>query len=253
MNKPQADAGSFADLFESNPTQVVRRCRVGDVFDLEVVRIGDGVVLVALDGKHEGIIDAKELEGDDGKPTVVLGSRIAARVVEVERGTGTVHLVPVSTKPIVAALAEDAPRGASGSAVVAGMRVKGKVAGVERYGVFLEFEVSGEARRQRGLVPVAELGTPRGADLRKTFPVGRELEAAVVSVDERGRIRLSVVALRAAEERQAFETYTAGEGSQAGAGDAARAGAGGGRVGSKESRGKAPGFGTLGDLLKARK
>ena len=99
----------------------------------------------------------------------------------------------------------------TGASLVVGMRVKGKVSGVERYGIFIEFAVPGAPRPERGLVPTAELGVPRGADLRKAFPIGKELEAAVIAVDDRHRVRLSVTALRDAEERRAFETYAAAE------------------------------------------
>lgn len=237
MNKPETSS-SFASLFESGPRRaVVRRVQVGEVLDLEVVGIGQETVLVALDGKNEGVIDAAELRGPDGAMTVRVGSRVAARVLELDRSRGHFRLSPVSTAPIVEALV-DAPSAtaARGARVVTGQRVQGVVTGVERYGVFLEFEVPGESKKLRGLVPVSELGAPRGADLRKLFPVGRPLEAAVVAVDPRGRIRLSVVALKSAEERRAFEEFARGA-----AGEAAP--------------GKDPkprGFGTLGDLLRQR-
>lgn len=226
-------------MFEAAPRKgAPRRCRLGEVLDLEVVRVGKSEVFVELDGKQEGYIDTAELTDGDGKVTVVLGSRIAARVVHIDRDTGAVQLSPVSTEPIVQALA-DAPgagQGAPPSAVIAGMRIKGKVTSVERYGVFVEFPVPGEPKPGRGLVPVAELGAPRGADLRKAFPPGSEVSAAVLSIDERGRVRLSVVALKAAEERQAFETFAASGAEDKKAGGAPR-----------------QGFGTFGDLLKKRK
>lgn len=238
------DPSSFASLFEAAPKQgAPRRFRVGDVMDLEVVRVATTEVFVALDGKQEGFIEISELSDENGKPTVSVGSRIAARVVQIDRGTGSVRLSPVSTQPIVAALADGPDAAASGAApggrghaVVAGMRVKGKVTGVERYGVFVEFQVAGEARPGRGLVPVSELGTPRGADLRKLFPVGTELEAVVVAIDERGRIRLSVVALNAADERREFETFASA-----------------GKDQTKPEKPTGSGFGTFGDLLKKRK
>jgi small subunit ribosomal protein S1 len=201
-------------------------------------------VFVALDGKQEGFIVADELKNAEGKISVVVGSRVAARVVHIDRASGAVQLTPMSAQPIVQALAEAPGANAagaarSGSAVVTGMRVKGKVVGVERYGVFVEFSVAGESRPSRGLVPTTELGSPRGADLRKAFPVGKELEAAVLALDERGRIRLSVVALTAADERHAFETFTA----ESQGGD------------KTKGKGEKPtsGFGTFGDLLKKRK
>ena len=74
-----------------------------------------------------------------------------------------------------------------------------------------------------------ELGVARGADLRKTFPLGTKLRAKVLEIAE-GRIRLSLRALKDDEERAAFEGFRKNESAEA-----------------------AQGFGTFGDLLKSRK
>jgi small subunit ribosomal protein S1 len=94
---------------------------------------------------------------------------------------------------------------------------------VEPYGVFVRFAGG------RGLVPSAETGTPRGADLRRTFKPGDELKALVLDVDERGRIRLSRSQAEAAVARPAAREWMQKSAPK-----------GGGRKG----------FGTLGDLLK---
>ncbi|HEX4340980.1 MAG TPA: S1 RNA-binding domain-containing protein [Polyangiaceae bacterium] len=234
------DPNSFAALFEASPKKgAPRKWRLGDVLDLEVVRVGKSEVFVALDGKQEGYIEASELADKDGKSKVFEGSRIAARIVQVDRDTGAIRLSPVSTDPILPAVADAATEPgvpvARESAVVPGVKVKGKVVGVERYGVFLEFSVLGTSRPARGLIPVSELGAPRGADLRKLFPLATELSATVLSLDERGRTRLSVTALAAAEERREFESFVAGPE-------------------EKKTKGAPPRptFGTFADLLKKK-
>src|SRR5947208_1514582 len=81
---------------------------------------------------------------------------------------------------------------------------------VELDGVFLQINTpaaAGQRRGLRGLIPTGELGVPRGADLHKNFPVGTELSAKVVGIDERGRIRLSIVELSADDERRSFEAF----------------------------------------------
>lgn len=244
MNSTKDD--SFASMFEAAPkVGFQRRVRQGDVLDLEVVRVGTDAVLVALDGKQEGVIPLAELSREDGTPTVRVGSRVAARVVDIDRSTGEVRLSPLSNAPVVQTSAAEGGTGTQttsrGTPIVVGMRVKGKVTGVERYGVFVEFPVAGAQRPERGLVPTVELGKPRGADLRKAFPIGTEIEAAVIAIDEKGRVRLSVIALTAAEERSAFESYNATKPENA-EGDA-----------KDRKPGKREGFGTLADLLKARK
>jgi small subunit ribosomal protein S1 len=124
---------------------------------------------------------------------------------------------------------------AAGSGTLAvGASVRGTVALVERYGVFLQITAGGPGKRGvRGLVPTAELGVPRGADLHKLFPLGTELEAKIIAIDERNRIKLSVVALNADVERRDYDAHrTQGQGK----GDTT-----------------SPRFGTLGDLFSQKK
>ena len=253
--KPNEDPNSFAAMFEAAPKKgAPRKWRLGDVLDLEVVRIGRSEVFVALDGKQEGYIELPELTGPDGKPTVFVGSRIAARIVHVDRGTGAIRLSPVSTDPILPGVADAAQNeGPQQASVVAGMKVKGTVVAVERYGVFIQFPIAGGGKPGRGLVPVSELGAPRGADLRKAFPLGTELSATVLAIDERGRTRLSVVALAAAEERREFESFTA---ANAASDDTSDAQTEQNASKAQKAQGKGAqkqGFGTFGDLLKLKK
>ena len=110
-----------------------------------------------------------------------------------------------------------------------GQIVSGVVDRVESYGVFLQLDGT-KGRAGRGLVPVAELGTPRGADLRKLFPLGTKLKAKIVALEE-GKMRLSLRALKDDEERDGVRRAS--------------------RAKEKQAR-RAGGFGTLGDLLKKR-
>ena len=97
-----------------------------------------------------------------------------------------------------------------------------KVDRVEAYGVFVSWSEG------KGLVPNAELGTPRGSDNHKTTPVGTQFKAQIIEIDDRGRYRLSRTSAERSEGRAEYEAY----------------------------RRKAPppgkGFGTLGDLLRAK-
>jgi small subunit ribosomal protein S1 len=122
-----------------------------------------------------------------------------------------------------------APEGASvgdqmESAVGVGAVVTGTVERVEPFGVFVRLGPG-----QTGLVPNAELGTGRGTDLRRMFPVGSELKVLVLAIEEGGRrIRLSREKALAHEEQAETQAYIK---------DATRKG----------------GFGmTLGDFLKDR-
>jgi small subunit ribosomal protein S1 len=90
---------------------------------------------------------------------------------------------------------------------VVGAIVTGVVDRIEPYGVFLQIDGT-RGRVGRGLVPNAELGTARGADVRKLFPAGTKLTAKVLETGE-GKLRLSVKAVAADEERADFDGYRA--------------------------------------------
>jgi small subunit ribosomal protein S1 len=119
---------------------------------------------------------------------------------------------------------EKAPRPAPPPPPKVGDVVKATVDKVEPFGVFVRFAGG------RGLVPAAETGTPRGADLRRSFKAGDEVTCAILAIDETGRIRLSKTEAEQAEERREAREYMA---------KAPRGGGG-------------KGFGTLGDLLREK-
>jgi len=66
-------------------------------------------------------------------------------------------------------------------------------------------------RSARGFIPAGHTGTPRGADLRKDFPIGMQLDAKVLEIDpRRGEVKLSVRAVKEDAEKAAYQQYRAG-------------------------------------------
>ncbi|HEX5043582.1 MAG TPA: S1 RNA-binding domain-containing protein, partial [Candidatus Polarisedimenticolaceae bacterium] len=60
-----------------------------------------------------------------------------------------------------------------------------------------------------GLIPMAETGLSREADLAKTFPLGADVEVEVLEVEPDGRrMRLSRKAVLEAGEREDLREYT---------------------------------------------
>ncbi|WP_437681642.1 S1 RNA-binding domain-containing protein [Sorangium sp. So ce131] len=235
---------SFASLFEQSEGAGKRRRQyhTGETVEVTVVAIAREAVFADLGGKQEGMFERVALSDGEGKLRVSVGSRVSAVVSGVDAGTGQVRLTPVVVRASDdgdGATSLSVSSSASGGAplLVEGARVKGKVTGIERYGIFVQ--IAGTSGRSgRGLVPTAETATPRAADLKKHFTVGQEVEAKILNVDETGKIRLSIAALRVDEERGQFESYAKAERSGAGAG-------GNDKAGKPAPRN----FGTLGDLL----
>ena len=88
-----------------------------------------------------------------------------------------------------------------------GTLVTGKVERVEKFGVFVRLNTGASA-----LLPAAETGTPANTDLAKAFPVDSEHTLVVMSVDERGRLKVSKKAREQAEERALVDSYNASAG-----------------------------------------
>jgi small subunit ribosomal protein S1 len=221
---------SFAALFEqSKGVPRGRAPRVGDVVEATVVQVGKDAVFVELEGRRQGFIETPDLRGPDGDTKVSVGDRLQARVVRID--DQGVRLAPTVEAAAAAGAAvslggADAPEAMK---VAVGQTVSGAVERVESYGVFLQLEGT-KGRAGRGLLPVSELGTPRGADLRKLFPLGTKLKAKIIGLEE-GKMRLSIRALKDDEERKEFEGYK----------------------GKEEKAAEPRGFGTLGDLLKKKR
>lgn len=66
---------------------------------------------------------------------------------------------------------------------------------IESFGLFVTWATG------RGLLPISELEVAKNADLRKLYPIGTELEVAVVDVRPDGKVRLSQRAADEARER----------------------------------------------------
>ena len=123
--------------------------------------------------------------------------------------------VPVGTMVAVEILTVDLEKKRIGVAVIekdsagiltieAGAQLTGTVERHERYGVFV-FLSPGHT----GLMPNEETDTAYGTDLKQLFPVGTEIEVAVLEVDaETHRIRLSRKALREVEEKSDARAYS---------------------------------------------
>ncbi|MBK6516500.1 MAG: S1 RNA-binding domain-containing protein [Polyangiaceae bacterium] len=250
---------SFAALFESAQVGATRPRRLhrGDRLDVKVVAIGRDAVFVDLGGKQEGYFDSSEALDKNGNVAVAIGATVQAIVTEADGER--VKLSPVfvratDTPPAEGFEGVSIPRAKSGPLLVAGAHVRGTVASVERYGVFVQI-VGTQGRHGRGLVPTAETNTPRGADLRKQFPVGTEVEAKILAIADDGKIRLSFKAMSEDAERSEFEAYRDGQKEPA---DGATAAALKGKDDKAAPRAPRPppaprNFGTLGDLLAKRK
>ncbi len=227
---PDRPDESFAALFEKAGS-VPRRdaARTGDQVEATVVQVGKDAVFVEFGGRAQGYIEALDLKGPDGATKAAVGDRLRARVVRID--DQGVRLVP-TVEAAVAAGASVSLGAADDDAapkLALGQVISGVVDRVESYGVFLQLDGT-RGRAGRGLLPVSELLTPRGADLRKHFSLGTKLRAKIIGLEE-GKMRLSLRAMKDDEERAEVDGFR-----------------------EREKKTAEPrGFGTLGDLMKKKR
>jgi small subunit ribosomal protein S1 len=165
----------------------------GRVMRGEVMRVAEFGAFVRIAPAVEGLLHVSEL-GRGG--SLATGSTVDVVVKKADRASKKISLTL-------------APEGLAPGAQVPSLEVKvgavvsGTVERIETYGIFVQLEGS-KGRAGRGLVPNAELGVPRGTDLRKAFPEGTKVQAKVLETGE-GRLRLSLKGAKDAEERADYE------------------------------------------------
>lgn len=173
----------------------------GRVKEGRVTRLADFGAFVELAPGIEALAHVSTFPptgtSDGWKKSVPPGSTGAFEILSVDvarKRIGVAMIEEGSSK------AGDAPPRAE---IAAGARVRGKVERLEKYGVFVYL-----APGRTGLIPLGETGLEKEADLKKAFPVGGEVEVAVLEVDPATRrIRLSRKALLEAEEKSEAKEY----------------------------------------------
>jgi small subunit ribosomal protein S1 len=172
----------------------------GRVIKGTVVRMTEFGRFIRLAPAVEGLLHISEL-GKNTKPGTGgdEGEELLVVVKKIDRAAKKISLIPApeGAEPGTT-VATGAPVSVKVNAVVTGV-----VERIETYGVFVQIDGT-KGRAGRGLVPQAELGVPRGTDLRKAFPEGTKVTAKVLETGE-GRLRLSIKGAKDAEERADFE------------------------------------------------
>jgi small subunit ribosomal protein S1 len=177
---------------------------VGQVRSGRVTRLAEFGAFVELEPGIEGLAHASTFpptgrQGGWAKSAPV-GTTAAFEILSVD----------VAQKRIGVALVEEGSSRAAGvtapqSAFAPGAIVMGKVERHERFGVFVFLSPG-----RTGLMPSSETGLDRDADMVKAFPIGSDVEVAVLEADASGRrIRLSKIAVAQQREQAELREYAA--------------------------------------------
>jgi small subunit ribosomal protein S1 len=167
----------------------------------KVARLQPFGAFVELESGIDGLIHTADLSLkriEHPSDVVKVGDQIEVVVASIDPGAHKIGLHPALTGD-----AANEPR----QKVMLHKPVKAKVVQAEAGGLLVRIcGVTG--RHARGYVPASATGTPRGTELRKEFPVGKEIEAKVIELDpRRGEAKLSIRALSQDNERNAYKQY----------------------------------------------
>jgi ribosomal protein S1 len=86
-----------------------------------------------------------------------------------------------------------------------GQVLRGIVEDSKPYGLFIRLPQFGP--KVRGLLPMEELKESGKKDAKKKFPKGQEIEVEIISIDEKGKIRLSQRVIEEREDKEHYKKY----------------------------------------------
>lgn len=189
-------------LIEDPWAKVREKYAPGSKHTGKVARIHPIGVFVELEPGVDGLIRRGDLSfktiEDPSEIGVVEGAEIEVVVAHADGGAHRIALHPT----LKGDEANEAPQKV---AMHKGVRVK--VVQPEAGGLLVRI-LGMTGWMARGYIPAAATGTPRGTELRKDFPIGKELDAKVVDLDsKKGEIKLSIRAFHQDNEREAYNAY----------------------------------------------
>lgn len=187
---------------------VATKYAVGTKHAGKVVRLQPFGAFVELESGVDGLIHAADMFHTTGanagkriehpNEIVKVGDSIDVVVSSLDTGTHKIALHPAPTGEA----ANETPQ-----RVQIHKMVKVVVVNPESAGLVVRI-LGATGRHARGYITAAATGTPRGTEMRKLFPVGKELEAKVVEIDpRRGEVKLSIKAMQQDSERNAYQQY----------------------------------------------
>ncbi len=196
----------------------------GEIIRGKISRITDFGAFVEVAPGVDGLVHISEISYERlSHPSKLLhvGDWVDVMVMGIDN---ELHRLSLSLKEamIKKRIAED-DKGSEKARLEVGQSLKGIVEDVKPYGLFVRLPQFGP--KVRGLLPMEELRNSEKGDVKKRFPRGREIQVEIVSIDEKGRIRLSQKVIEEREDREDYKAFT-----------------------DKED--KSGGLGTLGDIFK---
>jgi small subunit ribosomal protein S1 len=196
----------------------------GDIIQGKVSRLMDFGAFVEVALGVDGLVHISEISYERvSHPSRFLheGDRVEVLVMGIDRQT---HRISLSIKEVaIKKRMEMEGEGSEKVRLEVGQILRGIVEDGKPYGLFIRLPQFGP--KVRGLLPMEELRGSEKGDVKKRFPRGQEIQVEIISIDEKGKIRLSQRVMEEREDREGYKKFL-----------------------EKEDKGGK--LGTLGDILK---
>ena len=183
--------------------EVAQKYAMGTRHTGKIVRIQPFGAFVELESGIDGLIHTADLSYkriEKPEDVVKVGDELEVVVAHLDAGHHRIGLHPALTGD----QANEQPQ-----KVAPHKMVKCVVVQIDPNGLQVRI-LGATGRHARAFITAAATGTPRGTDLRKSFPVGKEMDAKVLEIDpRRGEVKLSVKAFNEENERSAYQQYRA--------------------------------------------
>jgi small subunit ribosomal protein S1 len=159
-----------------------------------IVRLAPFGAFVNLEPGVDGLIHISNLGAgrhvNHPKEVVEVGQLVEPQILAVDRANKKISLTLQQPK-------EEVPLPEVGEAL------EGEVERVMPYGIFLKLDSGAN-----GLIPNSEMGTPKGSNHSKMFPVGTRLQVVVIGSDKQtGKVSLSRNAVSEKIQQDDFKRY----------------------------------------------
>jgi small subunit ribosomal protein S1 len=177
----------------------------GQIVHGKVSRLMDFGAFVEVAPGVDGLVHISEISYERiSHPHQLLheGDRIDVLVMGINRETRRISL---SIKEVTLKKRITEETGLEKVRLEVGQVLEGVVEDSKPFGLFIRLPQLGP--KIKGLLPVEEIKSSEKGDIRKKFPRGREVQVEVVSIDEKGRIRLSQRVMEEREDREDYKKF----------------------------------------------
>jgi len=177
----------------------------GQIIHGKVSRLMDFGAFVEVAPGVDGLVHISEISYERiSHPHQLLheGDGIDVLVMGIDRETRRISL---SIKEVTLKKRITEETGLEKVLLEVGQALEGVVEDSKPFGLFIRLPQLGP--KIKGLLPVEEIKSSEKGDIKKKFPRGREVQVEIISIDEKGRIRLSQRVMEEREDREGYKKF----------------------------------------------